>query len=215
MLLFCYFDTNIVTLNKKSIIMQVERASKSEVLILKVAKNLFWKHGIRRVTVEEICKEAKVSKMTFYRNFKNKQELVEILIEKLSNESIEDYRRIMSEDVDYDVKIKKLIKLKYVNVVGISKEFVKDLYQDEKLQKKMSQLREGFLKEIMEDFQKAQKEGWIRQDLKLEFIFYMLNDLNAKMMDEQLQAIYDSEEELIMDLTQYFFYGILTPKEMK
>jgi len=195
--------------------MQVERASKSEVLILKVAKNLFWKHGIRRVTVEEICKEAKVSKMTFYRNFKNKQELVEILIEKLSNESIEDYRRIMSEDVDYDVKIKKLIKLKYVNVVGISKEFVKDLYQDEKLQKKMSQLREGFLKEIMEDFQKAQKEGWIRQDLKLEFIFYMLNDLNAKMMDEQLQAIYDSEEELIMDLTQYFFYGILTPKEMK
>ena len=43
--------------------------------IFKTAKDLFWKYGIKRVSIEEICKEAKVSKMTFYKFFPNKIEL--------------------------------------------------------------------------------------------------------------------------------------------
>ena len=43
--------------------------------ILNTARQLFWKHGIRRVSVEEVCREAGVSKMTFYRSFPNKIEL--------------------------------------------------------------------------------------------------------------------------------------------
>ena len=41
--------------------------------ILKTAHDLFWKFGIRRVTIEEICREANVSKMTFYKYFRNKE----------------------------------------------------------------------------------------------------------------------------------------------
>ena len=31
--------------------------------IVATAKTLFWKHGIKRVTIEELCKEASASKM--------------------------------------------------------------------------------------------------------------------------------------------------------
>jgi AcrR family transcriptional regulator len=35
--------------------------------IASTAEKLFMKFGIRRVSVEEICREASVSKMTFYK----------------------------------------------------------------------------------------------------------------------------------------------------
>ncbi|MBL0024612.1 MAG: helix-turn-helix transcriptional regulator [Saprospiraceae bacterium] len=55
--------------------MQTKR-SKSYLKIITTAKKLFWKHGSSRVTIEELCREAGVSKMTFYRHFNNKNEII-------------------------------------------------------------------------------------------------------------------------------------------
>ena len=40
--------------------------------IVKIGKDLFYKYGIKRVSVEEICAKANVSKMTFYKFYNNK-----------------------------------------------------------------------------------------------------------------------------------------------
>jgi AcrR family transcriptional regulator len=40
--------------------------------ILAAGRDLFWKHGFKRVTIEEVCREAGASKMTFYKFFENK-----------------------------------------------------------------------------------------------------------------------------------------------
>jgi len=191
--------------------MEAQVSSKSQIILLKTAKNLFWKHGIRRVTVEEICKEAGVSKMTFYRNFKNKDELVEVMIAQLQGEGLEAYYKIMNENLPFDEKIKQLIQFKYERSKGISKEFLKDIYQSDnpEMLKLLENAQQKAQKTIIKDFKKAQKEGTIRADLKMEFIIYMLNDINNKIMDPQLHKIYPSEEKLIMELTRFFFYGIL------
>jgi len=55
--------------------------------IFKTGKVLFWKHGIKRVTIEEICTEADVSKMTFYKFFPNKIELAKKLIQQILGKS--------------------------------------------------------------------------------------------------------------------------------
>ena len=47
-------------------------------ILFSTAKNLFFKFGLRRVSVEEICIKASVSKMTFYRNFNNKEHIAVI-----------------------------------------------------------------------------------------------------------------------------------------
>jgi len=192
--------------------MEVKVESKSKIILLKTAKNLFWKHGIRRVTVEEICKEAGVSKMTFYRNFKNKDELVEAIIEQLLNEGQDAYDRIMNQDIPFHEKVEQLIQFKHKQVKGVSKEFIKDIYQSDnpKMVKQLEMGQQKMLKIMIKDFKKAQKEGAIRADLKMDFIVYMLNDINNKVMDPQLRKIYPSEEKLIMELIRYFFYGILT-----
>ena len=61
--------------------------------ILLAAKELFWKFGFKRVSVEEVCKEAQVSKMTFYKHFKNKIELVKSLYKLVSDEAMKKYNK--------------------------------------------------------------------------------------------------------------------------
>ena len=58
-------------------------------LIVETATDLFMRYGVKRVTVEEICQTAKISKMTFYKYFKNKKVLAEHIIY-----SILDYAQI-------------------------------------------------------------------------------------------------------------------------
>ena len=50
--------------------------TKKEQDILIAGKKLFFKYGLKKVTIEEICAEANVSKMTFYKYFPNKTALV-------------------------------------------------------------------------------------------------------------------------------------------
>ena len=50
--------------------------------LLQTGEALFVKHGMRRVTVEEICRQAGVSKPTFYRYFENKAALARRIDER-------------------------------------------------------------------------------------------------------------------------------------
>ena len=74
------------------------KRTKSVNAILKNGKDLFWKYGIRKVTVEDICKEAGVSKMTFYRSFENKYEVAKIILIELANDSYVIFSELFSRE---------------------------------------------------------------------------------------------------------------------
>lgn len=200
--------------------MEVKTLNKSQIRLLEAAKDLFWKYGIRKVTVEEICKAAGISKMTFYRNFKNKLEVVEQVIDELVSYSQAQYHELMGSDKPFDEKIRGMVQLKKEATRGVSKEFVTDLIQiqewqesqqDEvqKLSQKMIAHQQRQMQLFMQDMAEAQKQGFIRANVKMEFILYLLNDIQQKMLDPVLNSMYENEDELIMELTNYFFYGIL------
>ena len=89
---------------------------------------------------------------------------------------------------------------------------IKDIYKkdDSLLSKKMDNLSQQSLKKIKQDFLLAQQKGKIRSDLNIDFMMYMLNDLNTKLFDKELIKYYKTEEALIMELTNFFFYGIFS-----
>lgn len=179
--------------------------------LVKTAKALLMRHGIRRISVEEICREAKVSKMTFYKYFKNKVELAKFLIQQIFDEQMAKYNRIMKQDIPFTQKTKQMIQLKNNSTEMISQEFFRDLwkYPDPDIANLLNNLREESLKIILKDFEKAQKEGEIRSDVKPKFILYFLNHMSDMAKDENLLKLYDSPNELVMELTNFFFYGIL------
>lgn len=179
------------------------------------AKTLFWKYGIKRVTIDEICSKAPVSKMTFYKFFKNKEVLAEYLLSQVLTGWHKQYKNIMIEEISFSHKIKKVIELEQTASENMSEEFIKDIYNNEytHLQDIITDERNKYHAEIVKDLIEAQKQGEIRANIKPEFIFYLLEDIGNKVMDEKLSKLYRSKQDLIMELTNYFFYGIMTNKE--
>lgn len=192
----------------------LKRNKKFQQIVI-TAKELFWKYGIRRVSIEEICTEAPVSKMTFYKFFKNKELLAEYILKEVFAQSSKEYREIMEEDIPFPSKIKRLIEFKNAASVDMSEEFISDIYNNEYplLQQLFAdQLKIGNV-EFLRDMTIAQEKGEIRQDIKPEFILYILDDIRVKIMDENLSALYNSKHELMMELINYFFYGVISTKD--
>lgn len=183
--------------------------------ILESGKKLFWKHGFRRVTIEEVCSDAKVSKMTFYKFFSNKMDLVRTIMEKLVAFSMKQYNEIMESDIPFHEKITKQIEMKMEGTSEISNEFLDDLlvHADQEVMQMMQKMTQESFASVMEGYIKAQKEGHVRKDLKPEFIQYFLNHMFEMLKDEKLIALYGSTSELATEVTKFFFYGILESKE--
>lgn len=83
--------------------------NKKQELILHTAKELFWKHGFKRVSVEEICKIAKVSKMTFYKFYPNKIELAKAVCDNVIEDSIAKFHEVLHKEITTEEKIKKIL----------------------------------------------------------------------------------------------------------
>lgn len=178
--------------------------------ILSSGKELFWKHGIKRVSVEEICAQAKVSKMTFYKFFKNKKALVTAILENTVGVALEDYKELINQDCSFTDKIAQILKMKLEGSKDISQEFILDIYQNqsmgllpymEELGKKSLAITVAFLLD-------SQKKGHIRQDIKVDFILYYFNQMMAMTTDPELLSKYEKPQDLIMESTEFFFYGI-------
>jgi len=180
-------------------------------LILKTGKELFWKFGFKRVTIEEICKEAGVSKMTYYKFFTNKIELVKELMNRVLNESLKKYKKISDSDIPYPEKVIQMIQLKQEQIETMSSEFFQDYVQsdDPELISFLNQLTQENLLMLTNDFKKAQDNGDIRADLKIEFIMYIMNHLVQMAQEHPLLNMYDEPQDLVMEITNFLFYGIL------
>ena len=182
--------------------------------LIQTAKDLFFKYGIKRVTVEEICQEAGVSKMTFYKHFKNKNELVKTMIMQMTDEAMEKYRKLMDSDIPFEEKIRETIHMKLEGADNMSQAFFSDYipHAEAELHDFIHQRMHEMMGLIIKDYAEAQKRGDIRQDIKIEFILWYLNKMLDLMEDEQLARMYGTPQELIMEMVNFFFYGIMPKK---
>ncbi len=181
--------------------------------LVTTSQDLFMRFGIRRVSVEEICSEANVSKMTFYKYFKNKIELIKYLLNQIFSEQMTEYRKIITQRISFPEKVKQIIQLKHEQTKMTSQEFFYDLWKNPnpEIVELLEKLKEESLNEVLNDFKAAKENGDIRQNLKPEFILYFLNHMIEMAKDQNLLSLYNSPNELAMELTNFFFYGILTP----
>ena len=96
--------------------------------IIEAAKNLFNKFGFKKVTMDEIAKEAGVTKRTVYAYFKSKEELFQVIV----NEELLNMKKIVEDvekqDMDFYEAVHQGIYqlLKYIN----KKKFIKNLVNE-------------------------------------------------------------------------------------
>lgn len=178
--------------------------------IIQAARTLFWKHGFKRVSIEEICREAKTSKMTFYKFFANKLELAKAVFDFVVDDSVATFKTVLHESTSASELIGQMLQMKKEGIHEISKEFITDFYTNPELGLKdyIDEKTRTVWAEMIGDFKLAQERGLFRQDLNIEFFVYFTQKYSDLMNDPYLNKIYPNPQDLIMELTRFSAYGI-------
>jgi AcrR family transcriptional regulator len=192
----------------------MKTGGKKHASILQTAKDLFWRHGFKRVTIEEICIKAGVSKMTFYRFYNNKLELAKAVFDMVIDNAISDFHAIISENIPASEKMRRMLVMKMEGTNDIGKEFLMDFYKNPELEisayikKRSSEVWLTFI----DDFKKGQQEGWFRKDFKPEMMLIMSQKLMELINDPNVLKLYSSPQDLVMEIANFFTYGITPHK---
>ncbi|MFO7669048.1 MAG: TetR/AcrR family transcriptional regulator [Bacteroidales bacterium] len=178
--------------------------------ILAHGKELFWKFGFKRVSIEEICRAAGVSKMTFYKFFPNKLELAKTILDEILDESIQEVRRISDEHESTAKTLRKIMQMKSKGSRDISEEFIKDLYAtpDTGLKTFIEEKTNSMFAEVARIYEKGKEDGWIRKDLNIPFFMTFTLKLIPIYSDDEILHFFESSQELIMEITNLFVYGV-------
>ncbi|MBE0675024.1 MAG: TetR/AcrR family transcriptional regulator [Bacteroidales bacterium] len=178
--------------------------------LMDAGRKLFWKYGFRRVSVEEICREADVSKMTFYRCFENKTDLAQRIYLKVIRDSVIRFNKIMEEDTPPAEKFRQMLTIKMEGTSEISREFMTDFYTspDAGMKNFVEEITRQTWTDLVSSFRKAQEKGFFRKDFKPEFLLYISQHLAPLMNDDTLLALYGTPQNIIMEFANFFTYGI-------
>lgn len=183
--------------------------------IISTGKDLFWKYGIKRVTIEEVCKEAGVSKMTFYKFFPNKIELVKTILDNLIETSIIKLKQITKSKIPFSEKLKELFLMKIEGMNNLSMEFMNDIYSnaDTGLKGYMEEQQMNSMGIIINFYKDAQSKGFIRKEVKIDFILAYSAQIFIMMENENLIKQYNQPQDFVLECMNLLFYGIVTGNE--
>jgi len=177
--------------------------------IYQAAKELIWKNGISKTNVADICEEAGVSNMTFYRKYENKYELLKQIIEENYNGFNRKYEEIFQKNLPFNEKIMELIFAHSELLKGISKKYIDDIaHQDNVELKEFIQKKHMIYNEsVLQLLKREQSKGNIRADVDIEFLNFFRNNIIEMLFNPKLQKIYPDTEELIIQLIKMFYFG--------
>lgn len=170
--------------------------------LIETAKTLFFKHGVKRVTIEEICEIADVSKVTFYRNFSNKEDIVRQIRDELMTAGFSKYDEIIARDIPFSQKIDEMTKWRVEFFSQTNSEFIGDILPFEDT---MAEMKKRFMLNITN----AQKKGEVRQDISPGLIWLAAEKLNEISMDERWKEAVPDYNELHRQLRTLYFHGML------
>lgn len=188
--------------------MKKESPKKSR--IIAAGDRLFKKFGIRKVTVEEICREAGASKMTFYKYFKNKNELVKYLWQMMLDENIKKLSELDRMEIPFTEKIKLMLEMKEEATSQMGTQYIWDhLHLLPELHDFYTSMTAALMAKFLEIVRHAQEKGEVRRTLRPEFFLAVIQKMMELSQNDQLAAMYKDYTEFALEVNNFIYYGIL------
>ena len=176
--------------------------------IVLAAIKLFSRFGARRVPVEEICREAGVSKMTFYKYFPNKVGLVRTIRDRWVEEGFRKFDEIDALDLPFPEKVERMTRWKVEFAARVSADFIAELVG---LDDVMEEVRRRYLANIAA----AQKKGEIRSDIDPRFLWTVVEKLGELTREGTWKSASEDYAFFQRQMRILLFYGLLVRKEEK
>lgn len=186
--------------------------------ILSSAQELFFKRGIRAVTIDDIARHIKISKRTIYKYFENKDEIVFTLVKNHLHLHQKEIEKIMANNhniIEATLAIVKHSSDMMNQITPVVFSDLKTFYP--KVWKYFENFKKDFIiQTITKGLKKGQKQGLIRKDINVKLIAYLrLLQINLIFEADMLQEFNITLAELQNQLTKHFLYGIATSKGIK
>ncbi len=188
---------------------------KKEGDILRTAEDLFMKFGYHRVTVEEICREAGVSKVTFYKYFSNKFAVLEDYMSERLSLGMETFERIRTAQASLQDKMQAMIAMKESAVSHFTPVFIHSLLSsDVAVTSLMSRWTEMSMQAMKHFFSDSQIAGEIHQDYSVDFLLHVWTLLGEDARSPEMMAMFgDDMVKLSRDYMNFLFYGTSGPPQ--
>jgi AcrR family transcriptional regulator len=182
------------------------KISKKQQHLVETAEELFFRYGIKRVSIEEICQKANVSKMTFYRRFSNKVELVKYIAYTWLEKGYQKLNEVEAMPVPFTEKLRTMLQYRLEGIAKMSTDFIEEFMQTEFY----APIHRAWIQRIIKFLADAQKRGDIRPEIHPEFILIIINKLQELAEDEHLKSLYPNYVELSREIFNFLYYGILS-----
>ncbi len=190
--------------------MKTKKEPKKKTAIVQAANGLFKQFGFKKVTVEEICEIACVSKMTFYKYFPNKNELIKYLWQKMIDDSWAKLGELENNETPFQDKIHMILKLKEEATSAMGDQYIRDyLNIVPELQDFYNQVLADVMQRFIKIIKHAQEKGEVRKTIRPEFFFAVVNQLTALANNEQLVSIYNNYTEFALEINNFLYYGLM------
>ena len=151
--------------------------------IINQAGDLFVKHGIKRISMDEIASKLGISKRTIYQNFEDKEDL---LLQYIRQKDL-----MQSEYVKDLSKNEQTVVHVFLRTIEMHKEFdffnvrflddVKKYYP--KAMQELVEQQNRRIIYIRQFLEEGMAQGVIRKDLNIEVVSFLLQDRNRTFID--------------------------------
>lgn len=183
--------------------------------ILAEAERLFWKYGIRSVTMEDIAKELGISKKTIYQHFPDKEQILYQVIQHKTSRSQSEMECMVIDAANPIEEILSVLNMMQKNADQISPNLLMDIkrYYPQAFSL-FRQYKEGqIMRSILENIQKGVVEELYRADINPAILARLRVEqielaFNHDLFPSDQYSMHDVQSELI----HHFVRGMLTEK---
>ncbi len=183
--------------------------------ILAEAERLFWKFGVRSVTMEEIAKQLGISKKTIYQHFSDKEQILYQVIQHKTSRNQSEMECMVIDTANPIEELLGVLKMMQKNADQVSPNLLMDIkrYYPQAFSL-FRQYKEGQIMEsILGNIQKGIAEGLYRKDINPAILARLRVEqielaFNHDLFPSDQYSMHDVQAELI----HHFVRGMLTRK---
>ncbi len=190
------------------------RARKSEA-IMQVATDLFSNRGMPNVSMDDVSEAANVSKMTIYKYFGSKEQLVVEIIKSEFGKQIVGAESIIHSDADFIEKMRQIIGLKSASASFLGGELVAEMVDRNS---ELSLYIDGVMKEKTQTlmaslFAEGREKGFLDPSVSDELLLTYVDIFRRGMQSkaDEMHGVIDDPRELGKLIDLYFFGLIRRP----
>jgi AcrR family transcriptional regulator len=180
--------------------------------IIECASSLFFKNGIKSITMSDIAAEAGISKRTLYETFRDKDDLLEACIYNHIQKSDREIAKIIESEENVIVTLMRFHSLQLTTMWSVGRTIANDLRRyHRELYLRVEAQQNHKITSFIPLLEKGVKQGLIRKDTPFDILLWLFSQqMRTVLDDERIPNERYSLTDYLSAMTLNFIRGMAT-----